>query len=174
MVDDQDVRDQQVRDQQHDADRERGGARPGARSEPGAVDDATARSLEEELCRLPEISASRVVVDDTGRVAELHVLARPGKHAKQISRDVQSVALASFGLEVDRRVVSAAERVDIESAHIVRVGMHDVAVVTVIFVLPHGEQVMSGSALVRGHSEADAVARAVLDATNRRLTPLLA
>jgi len=252
MVDDQDVRDQQVRDQQHDADRERGGARPGARSEPGAVDDATARSLEEELCRLPEISAARVVADDTGRVVELHVLARPGKHPKQIARDVQSVALASFGLELDRRVVSvvqigpedgpyafesgvefrplitaitaeasglrslvrvtlsrdddtavgfaegsvassaqhrlvatatvdalrqlepAAERVDVESAHVVRVGMHDVAVVTVVFVLPHGEQVMSGSALVRGHSEADAVARAVLDATNRRLTPLLA
>lgn len=216
------------------------------------LDDAVARALEEELCRLQEISAARVVADDvTGRVSELHVLARPGKHPKQVARDVQSVALASFGLELDRRVISvvqigpgddpdvdvagggfrplisgitaevsglrslvrvtltrdddtavgfaegsvassarhrlvataaldalrqldgAAERVDVESAHVVRVGMHDVAVVTVVFVLPHGEQVMSGSALVRGHSEADAVARAVLDATNRRLTPLL-
>jgi len=254
MFDDQDERPRDpAGDAGHHHDRgngHRGGASLG-RDTDGGVDDHVARSLEEELCRLAEISAARVVVDDTGRVVELHVLARPGKHAKQIARDVQSVALASFGLELDRRVVSvvqigpddgpyayesglefrplisaitaeasglrslvrvtltrdddtavgfaegsvassaqhrlvaaatvdalrqleaAAERVDVESAHVVRVGMHDVAVVTVVFVLPHGEQVMSGSALVRGHSEADAVARAILDATNRRLTPLL-
>jgi hypothetical protein len=51
----------------------------------------------------------------------------------------------------------------------VRVGAHDLAVVTVVFVVPPAEQIVSGSALVRPQQEADAVARAVLDATNRRL-----
>jgi hypothetical protein len=209
--------------------------------------------LERELCRLPEISAARVVTDETGRPTEVHILADTAKHAKQVVRDVQSVALASFGIELDRRIVSvvqlgsptngnghteaaedvidlgfrpvlvnttaevsglrslvrvtlargdneavgfaegsiastarhrlvatatvdalrqletAAECIDVDSAQIVRVGAHDVAIVTVVFVLPPSEQLVAGSAIVRQHAEADTVVRAVLDATNRRL-----
>ncbi len=218
--------------------------------------EAEVLELERELCRLPEISAARVVVDPSGRPTEVHILADTSKHAKQVVRDVQSVALASFGIEVDRRIVSvvqlggttngnghaevtveahegfrpvlvnstaevsglrslvrvtlakdndesvgfaegsvastarhrlvatatvdalrqlepAAECIDIDSAQIVRVGAHDVAIVTVVFVLPPSEQLVSGSAIVRQHSEADAVVRAVLDATNRRLPSLV-
>ena len=206
--------------------------------------------VEQELCRLPDVQAARIVADEaTGRPVEVHILARAGKHPKQVVRDVQSVALASFGLEIDRRVVSvvqldaededvadggrggfrpsivgitaessglrtlvrvalehrgqeavgfaegsvastarhrlvavstidalrqlqpAAESVDIDSADIVRIGRFDIAVVTVVFVQPPQEQVVSGSAVVRQGLEADAVARAVLDATNRRLPP---
>jgi hypothetical protein len=175
----------------------------------------------------------------------VHVVAHPGKHPKQIVRDVQSIALASFGLELDRRVISvvqlggnvledastlrprpsivaitaeasgmrslvrvtlalddeeavgfaegsiattarhrlvalatvdalrqleaAAECVDIDHAQVIRIGAHDVAVVTVVYVIPPAEQLVSGSAIVRPQQEADAIARAVLDATNRRL-----
>ena len=180
-------------------------------------------------------------------MTEVHVVAQPGKRPKQIVRDVQSIALASFGLEIDRRIVSvvqlgggpegntiggqpavdrrhhgrgewpaltrarhvaprrrrgrrlrrgfdrddrpppargdrngdalrqldpAAESIDIDHAQIVRVGQLDVAVVTVVFVMPPNEQVVAGSAIVRPQQEADAVARAVLDATNRRLAYL--
>ena len=213
--------------------------------------------LERELCRLPEISAARVVVDPSGRPTEVHILADTAKHAKQVVRDVQSVALASFGIELDRRIVSvvqlgstangnghteaveeaglgvpagarqqhrrgqraavarpghagprrrrsrrvrrridrdprarhrlvatatvdalrqletAAECIDVDSAQIVRVGAHDVAIVTVVFVLPPSEQLVSGSAIVRQHAEAETVVRAVLDATNRRLPSLV-
>ena len=38
-----------------------------------------------------------------------------------------------------------------------------------VFVMPPSEQLVSGSAIVRPQQEADAVARAVLDATNRRI-----
>ncbi len=223
--------------------------------------DLELRELERELCRLPDISAARIVADETGMPAEVHVLAHPGKHPKQVVRDIQSVALASFGIEIDRRVVSVvqfggdtpnaptprvtaapprptiesvsaevsglrslvrvtmhrsgsppsdgagedevvgfaggsiaaatrhrlvatatldalrqlepvAECLDVESAQVVRVGTNEIAVVTVVFVLPGGEQLVSGSALVRDHDEKDAVARAVLDATNRRLPQL--
>lgn len=208
--------------------------------------------LERELCRLPEVSAARVVVDAQGRPTEVHILATAAKHAKQVVRDVQSVALASFGIELDRRIVSvvqlgtedeteggaspqpmrpvlvnvtteasglralvrvtlaredtetvgfsegsiastarhrlvaaatvdalrqidpAAECVDVDSAQVVRVGASDVAIVTTVFVVPPTEQLVSGSAIVRGHAESDAVVRAVLDATNRRLPGLRA
>ena len=66
-------------------------------------------SIETELCRLPDVVAARIVADDLGRPVEIHVLAHTGKHAKQVVRDVQSVALASFGLEVDRRIVSVVQ-----------------------------------------------------------------
>ena len=216
--------------------------------EPG-VDELDLTEIEREICRLPDVSIARLVAEPGGRVSEVHVVALPGKHPKQIVRDVQSIALASFGLELDRRVISvvqlgsnlidegfgpgptngprpsilaitaeanglrslvrvtlvrdeeeavgfaegsiastarhrlvatatvdalrqlepAAECIDVDHAEIVRIGAHDIAVVTIVFVIPPGEQLVSGSAIVRPQQEADAVARAVLDATNRRL-----
>ncbi len=201
--------------------------------------------VEREICRLPDVSIARIVAEADGRVSEVHIVAHPGKHPKQIVRDVQSIALASFGLDLDRRVISvvqlgghalddrlvpdirpsivaitaeanglrslvrvtlareddeavgfaegsiattarhrlvaaatvdalrqlepAAERIDVDHAQIVRVGAHDIAVVTIVFVMPPSEQLVSGSAIVRPQQQADAVSRAVLDATNRRL-----
>ncbi len=66
-------------------------------------------SVETEFCRLPDVVAARIVTDDLGRPVEIHVLAHTGKHAKQVVRDLQSVALASFGLEIDRRIVSVVQ-----------------------------------------------------------------
>ena len=209
------------------------------------MDELDLTEVEREICRLPDVSIVRLVAEPDGRVSEVHVVAHPGKHPKQIVRDVQSIALASFGLELDRRLISvvqvgsgvldentapeprpsivaitaeasglrslvrvtlgldddeavgftegsiattarhrlvavatvdalrqlepAAECVDVDNAQIVRIGAQDVAVVTVVFVIPPAEQLVSGSAIVRPQQEADAVARAVLDATNRRL-----
>lgn len=216
---------------------------------PGPEDEVL--ELERELCRLPDVSAARVVTDDIGRATEVHILATGPKHPKQVVRDVQSVALASFGIELDRRIVSvvrlhsdgdeptvdavpvehravlghvasevtglrslvrvtlargdeeavgfaegsiassarhrlvaaatvdalrqlqkAAECLDVDSAQIVRVGPNDVAIVTVVFVIPPSEQMVSGSAIVRDHLDSEAIVRAVLDATNRRLISL--
>lgn len=57
---------------------------------------------------------------------------------------------------------------EIDQAQVVAIGGRDVAVCTVQFVTPSGEHLVSGSAVVR-NDHADAVARAVLDALNRRL-----
>lgn len=57
---------------------------------------------------------------------------------------------------------------DIEYAQVAQIGGREVAVSIVQVVTPEGEQIVTGSALVRG-DEADAVARSVLDALNRRL-----
>jgi hypothetical protein len=65
--------------------------------------------VETEIKRLPDVVGARIVADDIGRPIEIHVLAETGKHPKQIVRDVQSVALASFGLEIDRRIVSVVQ-----------------------------------------------------------------
>src|SRR5688500_9388591 len=220
--------------------------------------------VERELCRIPEISAARIVADPSGRPTEVHILATTDKHAKQVVRDVQSVAIASFGLEIDRRVISvvqldgngqllaangaasatadeleaggdsdpdrilvdrvsadrdglhcavevtlrrgdergsatitgsvaaaavmrsvaqatlaamreiepAATRADLETASVVRLGERSIAVVSIVLLVPPYEEVVSGSAVVRNAGDHDAMARAVLDATNRRLAQL--
>lgn len=229
----------------------------------GGFDGVDLDELERELCRISEVTAARVVADPDGRIAEVHILSLPHKHAKQVVRDVQSVAMATFGLDLDRRVVSvvqldavasssitgpdadddldeddpaafrgsrinvdgvtadrnglqctarvvltrgdqratgtaeglvatssvlrlvaqatiaalrhlepAAIRSDVETATIIRLGDRAVAVSTIVVVVPPYEEVISGSAVVRPAGEFDAIARSVLDATNRRLSQL--
>ena len=66
------------------------------------------RELEETLCRLPAVDAVRIV-HERERISEVHVLASPAKPAKQVVRDVQSLAMARFGVGIDRRAVSVVQ-----------------------------------------------------------------
>ncbi|HSR45281.1 MAG TPA: hypothetical protein VLT15_08635 [Acidimicrobiia bacterium] len=66
------------------------------------------QELEETLCRLPTVDAARVV-GENGTISEIHILGSPGKTPKQVVRDVQSLAMARFGLTVDRRVISVVQ-----------------------------------------------------------------
>ena len=67
------------------------------------------QAIESEVARLPEVVACRIVPDSLGHPVEVHVLAHSGKHPKQVVRDVQSVAMASFGVDIDRRIVSVVQ-----------------------------------------------------------------
>jgi hypothetical protein len=205
--------------------------------------------VERTLCRIPEVTRARVVSDAHDAVLEVHIVAISGKHPKQIVRDVQSVAMASFGVRVDRHVVSVVqldedadsageqtqppaesrERIrlagmtlqsqqgtssvsvvleragqeatgscnrtaaglhrlaaeaamdalgclhpglagELDAVDVRHVGTRRVAVVSVAQRLAHGDELLVGTAGVRAAGEADAVARAVLDALNRRLS----
>jgi hypothetical protein len=233
-------------------------------------------AVERELCRIPEVRAARIVADDTGHLVEVHILATTGKAAKQLVRDVQSVAITSSGVDIDHRIVSVvqledesnpvaaaaaaaalegattaepaptnghtnghavaappdrvvvdsvlvakhelrskgtvtlkrnddqavgvaegsvassarwrivaeatlnalrtlepgASTVSVEMAGVQRIGDRSRGIVTLIMVIPPHEELLAGVAPVRGGAEEDAVARAVLDATNRRLARL--
>lgn len=65
--------------------------------------------LEESLRRIPGVRAASVVTGPDARPTEIHVLATPGKAAKQVVRDVQSVALAQHDLDLDHRIVSVVQ-----------------------------------------------------------------
>ena len=222
-------------------------------------------AVEDALRRIPEVRAARIVADDTGRPVEVHILATTGKAPKQLVRDVQSVAIASAGVEFDHRIVSVVQledegsassapataaqgdngssaaavatlvdRVVVDNVLVVRQGLRAratvtlrrgeasvvgnadgtiamttrhrivadaclnalrlleplavnmavefvgveslgsrrVSMVTVILVAPPHEELLAGVAPVHGNVDEEAVARAVLDATNRRLTQL--
>ena len=46
--------------------------------------DLDIRAVEHELCRIPEVNAARIVIAEGGRPTEVHILASPEKHAKQV------------------------------------------------------------------------------------------
>jgi len=214
--------------------------------------------LEDALRQVPGIRAVSVVTGPDSVPTEIHIVASRSKGAKQVVRDVQSLALAAHGIDIDHRIVSVVQFDDgddnapavirlpdtpnrppssdnvprpliasisirtagseadasvvvstgddsyegrsigpstmshrhtlvaratldavgellglpaeIEFATVTPMGTRRMAACVIQVAVPRvGELVLTGSALVR-NDEADAVARAVLDALNRRLT----
>jgi hypothetical protein len=70
----------------------------------GAVAD-----IEGILSRLRDVESVRVVTDQTGEIAEIHVLADHRRHPKQISRDIESALFSELGIRVDHRKISIAQ-----------------------------------------------------------------
>jgi len=211
--------------------------------------------VERELCRIPDVRAARIVANEHGDPIEVHILASTGKGAKQLVRDVQSVAIASVGLDIDHRIISVVQLEDsdalqasvrtpspvsasarivvetvtltkkelravatvtlnrggeqatgcaegtdattarwrivaeaalnalqaleplaasvaVEMAGVQRIGDRALGIVTLVLVIPPNEELLAGVAPVRGANEDEAVVRAVLDASNRRLARL--
>ncbi|MGQ0849187.1 MAG: hypothetical protein ACT4OP_08740 [Actinomycetota bacterium] len=69
------------------------------------------RDFEEKLRRLPGVEAARVVTSN-GTIIEIHMLTSVGKAAKQVVRDVQTLAQAAYGVPIDRRIVSVVQLPD--------------------------------------------------------------
>jgi hypothetical protein len=61
------------------------------------------------LAALGGIVSARAVADETGRLAEIHILASPEFHPKQIVRNIESALSAGLGVLVDRRIISVAQ-----------------------------------------------------------------
>jgi hypothetical protein len=72
--------------------------------------EETLVKLEEDLKRVTGIKSARVVGVDTP--SEIHIVATPGRSAKQLVRDVQSLASAGYGIEIDHRIVSVVQLED--------------------------------------------------------------
>lgn len=66
------------------------------------------QELEETLARLPSVNAVRIA-SNRDEIREVHVLASPDKAPKQVVRDVQTLALARFGITIDRRIISVVQ-----------------------------------------------------------------
>ena len=63
--------------------------------------------FEKDLARIPGVSAARVVGDEAP--SEIHIVASADKPAKQIVRDVQSLAAAAYDITIDHRIVSVVQ-----------------------------------------------------------------
>jgi hypothetical protein len=77
--------------------------------------------------------------------------------------------VAAAALDAVRRLEPVADAIHLSAADITKSGKTRVALVTVVHMQPPVELLVSGSAVVRRGRD-DAIVRAVLDATNRRLS----
>jgi hypothetical protein len=69
----------------------------------------TEARAERLLAALAGVVSARAVADEFGRLSEIHVLASPDLHPKQIVRNVESALSAGLGVIVDRRIISVAQ-----------------------------------------------------------------
>src|SRR5262245_58625642 len=65
--------------------------------------------LEDALRQINGVRAASVVTGPDGIPTEVHVTAAPGKAAKQVVRDVQSLAMARYDIDIDHRIVSVVQ-----------------------------------------------------------------
>jgi hypothetical protein len=65
--------------------------------------------IEGLVTALHGVMACSVVLDGTGRIEEVHVLAGSLTHPKQIVRNIESALSAGLGVVVDRRAISVAQ-----------------------------------------------------------------
>ena len=65
--------------------------------------------IEHLLRSLQGVNSARVVTSPDGRPVEIHILASPELHPKQVVRNVESALSAGLSLEVDRRIISVSQ-----------------------------------------------------------------
>ncbi len=134
-------------------------------------DDADQLELDPNL---PRPAIGSIMVRTAGNEAEaLVTVAATGGHLFD-GRAVGPSGAAHRCRLVAQATLNALEELlgstaSVESAQVVAAGARDVAMTVLTVLVPRlGEQLLTGSALVRG-DESEAVARSVLDALNRRL-----
>ncbi|NLZ91362.1 MAG: hypothetical protein GX918_05545 [Clostridiales bacterium] len=71
--------------------------------------NVTETALQELINDVEGVVSSKVKLDDTGNLVEIHALADKSRNAKQIVRDIQSAVTAKFDLEIDHRIISIAQ-----------------------------------------------------------------
>ncbi|AGL49594.1 hypothetical protein THMA_0684 [Thermotoga maritima MSB8] len=69
---------------------------------------SSAKTLEEVISKISGVISAKVIEED-GQPREIHVIADPSRNPKQIVRDIETVALASLGMKIDRRIISVAQ-----------------------------------------------------------------
>jgi hypothetical protein len=73
----------------------------------GVKDSVALVGFEQELSKITGVRSVRVV--GGARPSEIHVVAGRARSPKQIVRDVQSLAVAGFGVSIDHRIVSVVQ-----------------------------------------------------------------
>jgi len=67
-----------------------------------------AKTLEDVISKISGVISVKVI-EEGGQPREIHVIADPSRNPKQIVRDIETVALASLGMKLDRRIISTAQ-----------------------------------------------------------------
>ncbi len=84
--------------------------------------------IEHALRELKGVCGARVVADEAGLIQEIHLLVEGDRNPKQVVRDVESALMAHFGIHIDHRKISVAQKSGIRSAVSARLRWSDVQI----------------------------------------------
>jgi hypothetical protein len=145
--------------------------------------------LDRRIISVVQMDGTLVTADETNRVTvegiakartghrvTADVTLRRGIDLASGSAEGAAASTTSLGLIVRAALVAltklepSAEQLELENVAMQRVGDRNFVVVSLVLLTPPYEELLLGAAAVRLAGEEDAAARAVLDATNRRLT----
>ncbi len=77
------------------------------------MQQSTGTVINNQICRAIEqlraVELAHVVMDGGSEVIEVHVVATPERKPKQVVRDIETLLMAQFGLDVDYRRISLAQ-----------------------------------------------------------------
>ncbi|ODA41133.1 hypothetical protein [Desulfosporosinus sp. BG] len=136
---------------------------------------------EQAIKQIKSVIAARVNVNSQGEIEEVHILAGSGRAPKQIVRDVESILVARFNLQIDHKKISVAQVDDeeegssalVESTRpkLVGVTLRTVNGMAEIKVeLLTGDKLIEG--LAQGPSSSHNKLRLFVEATLKALAPL--
>ena len=136
----------------------------------GDTINLTASAVEDDRITVARVGTTRNGLRCTATVG----LSRA--HDERVGEAEGTVASGNIRLLVAKATLDAlcridprAERLDVEAVGVQNLASRSFATASIVLLNPPYEEVLLGSAPVRAAGEEDAVARAVLDATNRRL-----
>jgi len=67
------------------------------------------QEMEKYLCQVRSVHSCKILQDDSGEIQEVHIISDTGRSPKQISRDIQSVFMTKFGVNLDHKKISIAQ-----------------------------------------------------------------
>jgi hypothetical protein len=140
--------------------------------------NVTETALQELINDIEGIVSSKVKLDDTGNLVEIHALADKSRNAKQIVRDIQSAVTARFNLEIDHRIISIAQlncdsvvhremRIVFKGMEVASKGLE----IDVKVILSHGDKDLCGSQ--KGINTTTSINRTIAQATLKALADFL-
>jgi hypothetical protein len=74
-----------------------------------STNSVSADEIEQLLGSLNGVRSARVLIEEPGRIDEIHVLCSPALQTKQVVRNIESALSAGLGIHIDRRIVSVAQ-----------------------------------------------------------------
>ena len=136
---------------------------------------------EQAIKQIKSVIAARIKVNYQGEIEEVHILAASGRAPKQIVRDVESILVAQFNLQIDHKKISVAQVEDdedgtfaiVESTRpkLVGVTLRTVSGMAEVKVeLLTGDKIIEG--IAQGPSSAHNKLRLFVEATLQALSPL--
>lgn len=79
------------------------------------IDPMKLSASENMLRQVKGVVSVKILTDSSGQVSEVHVLATSDRSPKQVVRDIESVFLVSYGIQIDHKKISVAQLSDKES-----------------------------------------------------------